>query len=428
MAKAKPTATQLLAYIRQGKDGWFWADDKLYFRLRGNSKTWVFRTKIPLGAQWAKLSERGKLIEIGLGPYREDNSGFTMAEARGLADEFRREMKKGRDPRQLGKVENEGGKTFTAYAQSYLADADKKFSNAKHRQQWHNTLAQYVYPKLGNMLASEITRADVEMTLKPLWDAGKYETFSRVRMRIEKVLNAAFHALDIDRANPARWEGNLKISFGDVSPREMIRKRAIKEGKPAHHAAAPWREVPAIMAKLRAKPEVNSALALRFSILTAARSMEVRALPWAEIDLEQAVWTLPANRSKNGNAHKVPLNAEAMEILKAVKARQPEGCKQVFPGARGGLLSDVAINKQLKAAYSGVTAHGTARSSFRDWVAETTSFPGEVAEAALNHTISNATEAAYRRGDLFNKRIELMKSWGNFLNKHNDKVKLKEAV
>lgn len=423
MAKAKPTQTQLAAFIRKSMDGWFWADEKLYFRLRGESQSWVFRTKIPLQCEWANQSEWGKLIEIGIGPY----SKFTMAEAREEAAILRNVMKVS-DPRKHGKIEeSDGGETFKAYAESYIAEVEKSWRNPKHRQQWRNTLEQYVYPKIGDMLASEIKRRDVERTLKPLWDAGKYETFSRVRMRIETVLNQAYHALDIEDANPARWEGNLKISFGNVSPRDMIKQRAIRRGQPAHHAAAPWQEVPAIMAKLRAKPEVVSANALRFSILTAARSMEVRALPWAEIDLEAAVWTLPANRSKNGNAHKVPLNAEALEILKAAKAGQPEGCAAVFPGARGGLLSDVAVNKQLKAAYPGVTAHGTARSSFRDWVAESTSFPGEVAEAALNHTIANATEAAYRRGDLFNKRIELMAAWGNFLLGSNNVIKLHKA-
>ena len=424
MAKAKPTQTQLAAFIRKGKDGYLWADEKLYFRLRGQSQAWLFRTKIPLQCEWARQSERGKLIEIGIGPYPK----FSMAEAREQAAILRNVMKVS-DPRQHGKIdESEGGETFKAYAETYIAEVEKSWRNPKHRQQWRNTLEQYVYPKLGSMLASEIKRRDVERTLKPLWDAGKYETFSRVRMRIETVLNQAYHALEVEAANPARWEGNLKISFGNVSPRDMIKQRAIRRGQPANHAAAPWRDVPAIMAKLRAKSEVNSALALRFSILTAARSMEVRALPWAEIDVGEKVWRLPANRSKNGNAHNVPLNDEAIEILESIKARQPEGCERVFPGARGGLLSDVAINKQLKAAYPGVTAHGTARSSFRDWVAETTNFPGEVAEAALNHTISNATEAAYRRGDLFNKRTELMTAWGNFLTGKDNVTRLREAV
>lgn len=420
MALNRLTDVEIKSLSGEGKGGMLSDGGNLYIRARGNGKSWLFRFKVSQGAKWASPDLRGKIIEIGLGAY----PARTLKDARRVAGELRNDLVNGIDPRERFKPDDSDGVTFEAMAKAYLKEAEKNWSNAKHRQQWSNTLRDYVYPSLGKKAAADISRADVKAALKPLWDAGKVETFSRVRMRIEAILDYAFHELEIDRANPARWQGNLKISFGNVSPK----KRAKELGKLKSHAAPPWRDVPAIMASLREKPDVTSALALRFSILTAARSMEVRALPWAEIDLAEKVWRLPGERAKNGDAHNVPLNAEAVEILEAVKAGQPEGAEMVFPGANGGLLSDVAINKQLKSAFPGVTAHGIARSSFRDWIAEATSFPDKVAEAALNHTNPNATEAAYLRTKFFDQRVKLMKAWGDLLVGKDNVVPLREAI
>ncbi|WP_336986475.1 tyrosine-type recombinase/integrase [Altererythrobacter aquiaggeris] len=409
MASKLLTDKKLKAMSGKGLDKQLSDGENLYIRFRGKGESWLFRFKVAQTATWADAETRGKVIEIGLGSYPE----ISLAKARELKDELRTEIAEGRDPRKLNELDcaDSLGQTFQAYAEEYVAEAEKNWSNPKHRQQWRNTLRDYVYPEIGSKLAADITRDDVKRTIKPLWDDGKIETFSRVRMRIEAILDYAFHELEIDRSNPARWQGNLKISFGNVSPRKVAKDK----GKLKPHAAPPWREVPAIMAKLRDKPEVVSALALRFSILTAARSMEVRGLLWAEIDLAEKVWRLPGERAKNGDGHNVPLNSEAVEILEQLAADKSAHNDLVFRGGRSGLISDVAVNKVLKAAYPGVTAHGIARSSFRDWIAEATNFPDKVAEAALNHANTNATEAAYLRTKYYDKRIELMNVWGSFL-------------
>lgn len=398
------------------KGNGFHADGgNLYLRIRGAGRSWVFRFKIPKAAKWADPDERGKPVEIGLGSY----PALGVAAARKKVAGYREDLGMGIDPRKRAGLNDENLKTFEHYATKYLAKVKVGFKNAKHKQQWANTLRDYVYPTLGKKAAANIKRDDIEAALRPLWEAGKFETFSRVRMRIEKVLKYAYHDLKIDRTNPACWEGNLKISFGDISP-----KRAAKlAGKLKPHAAPKWQDCPAIMANLRAKPEVMSALALRFSILTAARSTEVRQMVWSEADTEGAVWRLEAHRVKNEEAHAVPLNEEALEVLKLAKAKAGNS-DRVFPGPNGKALSDVAVTKQLDAAIGykhepgqqrPATAHGISRSSFRDWVADATSFPDKWAEAALNHKNPNETEASYLRTKFFTQRIQLMKAWGDFL-------------
>lgn len=408
------------------KGNGFHADGgNLYLRIRGSGRTWVFRFKVRLKAEWASADEFGKAIEIGLGTY----PALSLAAARLKVAPYREALASGTDPREVGKSDEKAQRTFEHYATAYIANAKGGWKNKKHIQQWGNTLRDWVYPTLGKKAARNIKRDDVEAALRPLWEAGKFETFSRVRMRIEKILAYAYHDLEIDRANPARWQDNLKIRFGDISP-----KRAAKvAGKLKSHAAPDWRTCPAIMANLRAKPEVMSALALRFSILTAARSTEVRAMVWDEVDTEGAVWRLPADRVKNEEAHAIPLNEEALEVLKLAKAKAGES-ERVFPGPNGGLLSDVAVTKQLDAAIGykhepggdrPATAHGIARSSFRDWCADATTFPDKWAEAALNHKNPNETEASYLRTKFFQQRIQLMKAWGEFLAGKDNVIELK---
>ncbi len=413
MALNQLTDKEIQAHIRKGKAKLLSDGGNLYLRLRGESQSWLFRFKVPQAAAWANAELRGKPIEIGLKAY----PARSLSDARRVAEELRSDLANDIDPRERFRVGDDDGETFQKWAKAYIGKEEGGWRNPKHRQQWRNTLRDYVYSELGKRPVADITRNHVKAALQPLWDDEKFETFSRVRMRIETVLDYAFYELDIDRANPARWKGNLQNSFGKLGKRQKVKS----------HAAAPWREVPAIMAKLRAKPEVVSALAMRFSILTAARSGEVRGLEWREIDEAERVWRLPEARSKNGKEHHVPLNAEAIEILENMKALGLEG-KRVFAGPTGGMISDVAVSKQLKAAYPGITAHGTARSSFRDWVADATNYPGEVAEAALNHTNPNAIEAAYLRTTYFEKRKMMMDDWGNFLAGINNVVSMREVI
>lgn len=360
------------------------------------TRSWVFR-----------YQSKGKIKQIGLGGY----PARSLKAARELAELMRSDVAKGGEP--IERVKPAKAKTFKTYALAYLSEFESGWKNPKHRQQWRNTLETYVYPHVGDKPVGDISANDIHELLLPLW-AVKTETGTRVRMRIEAVLDYAFTKEGIDRRNPARWKGHLKTVL--PNPRKLAKARP--------HAAPPWAEVPGIMAKLRAKPEVTSALLMRWSILTAARSMEARGAMWDEISGK--VWTVPANRTKNSELHRVPLTFEALEILAIQDSRKVEGSNLIFPNPKGKVISDVAINKVLHAAYSGITAHGIARSSFRDWVAEATDFTDKVAEAALNHINPNETEAAYLRTKFLDKRIELMNAWGTFCGSKNRS--LKQAV
>jgi integrase len=407
----KLSATQLKAF----PDGSYADGGNLYFRVRGKSRSWVFRFKVPQKASWAKAGEIGKPVEMGLGAY----PARSLADARGVAELARSDLANDRDPRDRFKVDEAEANlpTFKQYAVEYIAANQGGWRNPKHRQQWPNTLAEYAYPHIGKKRPGEITVGDVQKLLLPLW-ATKTETASRVRQRIETIIDYAYVIEGIDRRNPARWKGNLDKLLPNP------RKIAKANGKLKSHAAPPWQEVPGIMAKLRAKADVVSAMAMRFSILTAARSTEVRAGTWDEIDLDNAVWTIPGDRTKNEESHSVPLCAEAIQILKAMAERKHPDTNRIFPGATGGLLSDVAINKSLHAAMPGITAHGIARSSFRDWVADATNFSDKIAEAALNHKNPNETEAAYLRTKFFDRRVELMRAWGEFLTGKDNVVEI----
>lgn len=360
------------------------------------ARSWVFR-----------YQSNGKIKELGLGAAGDKERG--LAEARDISEKMRGAVRNGVDPITVLKPKHDPtAMTFEVYAAEFI-DANKEgWRNKKHRQQWPNTLRDYVYPSIGKKRPGEIVVGDIQKLLLPLW-AGKTETANRVRQRIETIIDYAFVIEGIDRRNPARWKGNLDKLLPNP------RKVAKSAGKLKPHPAPPWQEVPAIMTKLRAKPTIVSALALRFSILTFARSTEVRAGVWSEVDMEKEVWTIPGDRTKNEEAHSVPLNSEAIEILKYMLNHKHPRTDRIFPGANGGLLSDVAINKTLHATMPGITAHGIARSSSRDWVADATGFSDKIAEAALNHKNPNETEAAYLRTKFFDKRVELMDSWGEFL-------------
>ena len=289
----------------------------LYLRVRdSNSRSWVFRYKTG-----------GKVIEIGLGPIADRS----LLQARELAGRMRTELADGKDPAALVRVKRDPTvKSFKDCALDLIESKRKGWRNTKHVQQWGNTLEQYAYPTIGDKAPTDVSLADVKAILLPIW-ATKTETASRLRQRIEAVLDyAAVHDDDQSRSNPARWKGVLD---------KVLPKPGAVSTK-LHHAALPYADVPAIMSTLREK-DCLSAYNLRFTILTAARSGEARGALWSEIDMDSRTWVIPANRMKAKKEHKVPLCDEATEILTKMQQWRQEGSDRIFPGARGGLLSDV---------------------------------------------------------------------------------------
>lgn len=357
----------------------------------GDRCCWILRTMIG-----------GKRRELGLGAFPD----VTLAQAREAARATRQKIREGVDPaaereaaRRALLVEQAARMTFDQCAAEVVKVKQAESSNPKHAAQWESTLATYASPIVGKLPVADIELAHVVQALEPHWH-DKTETMTRVRQRIEAVLSWAtargYRAGD----NPARWRGNL----------DTVLPKPTKIAKVKHHAALPIPEMGAFMADLRQRGGV-AARALEFTILTAARSGEVRGATWAEIDLAAKTWTIPADRMKAGRDHRVPLSPAAVELLE----RQPcqQGTNLIFPGARGGVMSDATMAAVLKRMDVPVTVHGF-RSTFRDWTAEYTSTPHHVAEMALAHTIKNAAEAAYRRGDLLEKRRRLMEQWAEF--------------
>jgi len=279
----------------------------------------------------------------------------------------------------------------------YMESNWDSWRNDKHRHQWKSTMATYVYPVIGDLPVAEVGTSHVLQILEPMW-RSKSETASRVRGRIETILDAAKARGYREGENPARWRGHI----AQILPARARLTRG-------HHKAMPYESVPAFFAALHQR-EAIAALALEFTILTAARTGEVIGAKWDEIDLDKAVWTIPANRMKAGKEHRVPLSLPAVEILKSTQELRKEN---LFPAVRGRALSGMAMAMLLRRMDVDITVHGF-RSSFRDWCAECTSYAHEVAEMALAHTIDNKVERAYRRGDLFEKRRRLMDDWAAY--------------
>jgi integrase len=351
------------------------------------ARSWVLRTMI--GARRA---------ELGLGGYPT----VSLAQAIDYAREALQAIRGGTDPaaeRRAKRVTVEW--TFKKTAEAYITAHAPSWKNAKHADQWTNTLTTYAYPVFGSKHVRDVNKGDVLGVLTPIW-ATKNETAVRVRSRIELVLNYAVQReLRPEGLNPARWRGNLDAALPKPS----------KVAKVAHHAALAIDDMHGFMKRLRAA-EGMGARALEFVILTAARSGEVRGAAWSEIDLQAAVWSVPAERMKSDRPHRVPLSDKALELLEALP--RFEGVDLVFPGAKDKPLSDMTLTAALRRMKVQATAHGF-RSTFRDWAAERTATPAEVAEMALAHAVGDATEAAYRRGDLFEKRRELMALWARFI-------------
>ena len=339
---------------------------------------------------------------MGLGPYPE----VTLAEARELALEARRLLRRGIDPiddrKRRRKVETlaaAGGIMFAEAARRYVADHRDEWRNAKHAAQWAATLENYAVPVLGPLDVRSITPANVVDVLRPLW-GEKQETASRLRGRIERVLDWCGTMGYRSGENPARWKANLDHLLPKRSKGRSVR----------HHPALPWGELPVFMQRLRGVRGMG-ALALEFVILTAARSGEVRGAAWAEIDLDAAVWTIPSQRMKGGREHRVPLSADALALLRALP--RLDGSPWVFFAPRGGMLSDMTVSAVCRRMGVEAVPHGF-RSTFRDWAAEATNHPREVAEQALPHVNADKVEAAYRRSDLFERRRALMEEWARF--------------
>jgi integrase len=346
------------------------------------------------GRRWVFLYRwHGKPTEIGFGSARD----VTLARARELARGARGRLAEGINPKEARKSVE--GATFGECADRLIAAMRPSWRNSKHAAQWETTLREYAAP-LRRLPATTITTDDVLSVLKPLWNE-KPETASRLRGRIERVLDAAKAQGLRTGENPARWRGHLD----QLLPK---RQRLTRE----HHAAMSYGDVPAFICALQSR-QATAALALEFTILTAARRGEVLGARWHEFDLAHAVWTVPAHRMKAGREHRVPLSRRAVAIVKAL--RQADGSEFVFVGHKPGKpLSGMTLGKVIRRMkIEDVTVHGF-RSAFRDWAAESTNFPNEVCEAALAHVIGNKAEAAYRRGDLFEKRRKLMEAWAAY--------------
>ncbi|WP_307718601.1 tyrosine-type recombinase/integrase [Massilia violaceinigra] len=383
-----------LAVNKTTKPGYYGDGAGLYLQVsKSGTKSWIFR-----------FTFAARQREMGLGPLHT----VGLADARVKARECRTILLAGKDPleaRSATKLAEALDRakmiTFDQCASAYIAAHRGSWKNAKHASQWENTLETYAGPIIGAMPVASVDTALVVKVLNPIWQE-KTETATRLRGRIESILDWATVSKYRVGENPARWRGHLENLLADPN----------KLGRVEHHPALPWQELVEFMVKLRSREGV-AARAVDFAILTACRSGEVRGATWAEIDIEGALWTIPSERMKAGREHRVPLSSSAVDIL----MRMPQVDDLVFPGRRQGTaLSDMSLTAVLRRmSRPDITVHGF-RSTFRDWCAESVanSFPREVCEHALAHSLPDKVEAAYRRGDLLVKRTMLMQTWADF--------------
>jgi integrase len=360
----------------------------------GVNRSWVFRFTLA-----------GKTRSMGLGS--TDTIG--LKEARERARQCRQLLLDGIDPivhrdadRAAKLATSAKTMTFEQAAHAYITAHRSRWRNEKHAQEWPTSLSNHVFPVLGKLDVREITTAHVVRSLEKVWVQAN-ETGSRLRGRIEAILSwcgvAGFR--DGNVPNPARYADHLEY----LLPKP---KRAIE-----HHAALAWREMPEFMTRLREINNSSAAPALEFLILTAARSGEACGAVWGEIDLDQATWTIPAEKMKAGREHRVPLSPRCMAILREAADRRVSDTALIFPGRDGAFSKAVFPHLLKKLGHQDITVHGF-RSSFRDWCGESTNFPREIAEAALAHVSGDATERAYARGDMLEKRRQLMDAWATF--------------
>jgi integrase len=371
----------------------------LYLQVTEGGASWVYRFML-----------NGRAREMGLGPLHT----ITLAEARERATRARKLRLDGVDPIEQRRSEQAAQRvagatamSFRQCADAFIASHEAGWGSAVHRRQWTNSLAQHVHPVIGALPAHAIDTTLVRKVIEPLWGSIP-ETASRIRGRVEAILDWAKVRGYRAGENPARWRGHLD---------KLLPARG-KVRKVEHHAALHYGELPGFMAALR-EQEGIAARALEFTILTATRVGETRFARWSELDLLDETWTVPSRRMKSGREHRVPLSARVLAILEAMQVHRhldrhvDDGF--VFPGSKVGRpLADTVLLRLLQRMGRGdLTVHGF-RSTFRDWAAERTNFPSEVAEMALAHSVGSKVEAAYRRGDLFDKRRRLMEAWAEY--------------
>ena len=403
-----------LSVKRLSKAGWYPDGQGLYLQVSATgTKSWVYR-----------FEKDGKERRHGLGSFLT----LSLKDARKSAETCRKLRSEGHDPIDYKKklesdkrLDVAKGITFKECALSYIKSHKAGWKNKKHEQQWNNTLKTYAYPYIGDLSVQTIDVGLVMNVLEPIW-FEKTETASRVRSRIEIILDWAKVRKYRTGENPALWRGHLD---------KLLPKRT-KVQKVKHFAAMPYIDLPDYFRSIR-KTDTVAAKALAFSILTATRSTETREAKWSEIDIKKGVWIVPEERMKASREHRVPLSDESIKILEEMKPFKTNDL--VFAGLldkkgnRKG-ISDAAVLKLLKTTHPSLTVHGF-RSTFRDWCAEMTNYPSELAESTLAHTIKDTTQAAYERGDKFIKRKKLMDAWASYCingNKNSDVVPIKSKI
>lgn len=399
------TVRGVTTLINQGTKGMHAAGEGLYLRVRSKgSASWVFRYT---------LNRKARNMGIG------STDGLSLAEARAEAAKLRALLARGIDPQQDRKEKEAAAAaelvTFDMVAADYIEAQRESWSNAKHAQQWKNTLATYASPVIGHLSPADITTEHVLEILTPIWNSKK-ETASRVRNRIELVLNAAKARNLRTGENVAAWRGHLDLLLANH-----------KKNNRRHHPALPWPQVGSFWQALQQEQDTG-ATALMLTILTALRTSEILGAHWSEFDIDAGVWTLPVERIKTRREHRVPLSTAALELLATIP-RVDSG--YLFEGRTAGkpvsnMVMLMKVRRMDAAKYEQdhigwrdekgqiITPHGF-RSTFRDWSAENTSYENIVVEQALAHSIGNAVEAAYRRGDLLERRRELMQAWGEYV-------------
>lgn len=396
ISRKKPKGPLTAVDVRARTEPGYHPDkDGLYLSVsRSGTKSWIF-----------KYNFQGSRHEIGLGSVK----AVSLSIARQKSLDLRRQILAGVNPihtKKAQKQEDNTAKarlmTFGECATAYIKAHKVSWKNSKHVQQWENTIDTYASPVIGHLPVADVDTTLIMKILEPIWKS-KTVTATRVRARIENVLDWARVAEYRTGENPARWKGHLDVMLAAPS----------KVSKTNHFAALPWTEIASFLTALREQVG-TSARAVEFAILTSTRSGEVRSATWDEINLDGAVWTIPASRMKAGKEHRVPLSKQAISLLNAM----PRQGLYVFPGTKENKpLSDMSLSAVLRRMKKdSVTVHGF-RSTFRDWCAEHSNFPRAVAEHALAHKLPDKTEAAYQRGDLLTKRVALMQAWADYCDK-----------
>lgn len=373
--------------IKNAKPGFHSDGMGLYLLVKeSGAKSWIYRFQI-----------KGRRREMGLGSLND----VSTKEARAKAAEARALHLSGIDPINARmKSPSAELKKFESLAIDYIEDHKASWKNKKHVQQWKNTLSTYAYPKIGNVEPADITVENILTVLKPIWHT-KTETASRLRGRLEKILDSAKVKGYRSGENPAAWRGNL----------EHVLPHPDKISPVTHHPALPYTQVAEFLERLTGC-EGTGALCLEFTILSACRSGETRLATWDEFDFENKVWTIPASRMKMKREHRVPLSPEMLEVLERARGYQTNNW--VFPSTRKGVaLSDMALTQIVRRLHPECTVHGF-RSSFRDWGAEETEFANEALELCLAHQVASSVEKAYSRGDMLERRREVMDAWGKY--------------